>query len=60
MANPAENVAKLKGAYHRWDQSKDKDTSMWYGRSSCRLHDRIRVLALGRRLMDEVGVRHVG
>ncbi len=29
MANPTENVAKLKDAYHRWDQSKGKDTSMW-------------------------------
>src|SRR5687768_1034991 len=29
MGTSAENVAKLKDAYQRWDQSKGKDTSMW-------------------------------
>jgi uncharacterized protein len=46
MANPAENVAKLKDAYHRWDQSKGKDTSMWTALFS--EHVRLRSLAAGR------------
>jgi uncharacterized protein len=46
MANPAENVAKLKDAYHRWDQSKGKDTSMWTSLFS--EHVRLRSLAAGK------------
>ena len=29
MATAPDNVAKLKDAYRRWDQSKGKDTTMW-------------------------------
>ena len=46
MANPADNVAKLKDAYHRWDQSKGQDTSMWTALFS--EHVRLRSLAAGR------------
>ena len=46
MANPAENVAKLKDAYRRWDQSKGKDTSMWTSLFS--EHVRLRSLAAGK------------
>jgi ketosteroid isomerase-like protein len=46
MANPTENVAKLKDAYHRWDQSKGKDTSMWTALFS--EHVRLRSLGAGK------------
>jgi ketosteroid isomerase-like protein len=46
MPSSAENVAKLKDAYHRWDQSKGKDTSMWTTLFS--EHVRLRSLAAGK------------
>ena len=46
MASSAENVAKLKDAYRRWDKSKGKDTTMW---TSLFTEDvRLRSLAGGR------------
>jgi uncharacterized protein len=46
MASSAENVAKLKDAYRRWDQSKGKDITMWTSLFSD--HARLRSLAAGR------------
>jgi ketosteroid isomerase-like protein len=46
MGTSEENVAKLKDAFRRWDQSKGKDTSMW---TSLMAPDvRLRSLAGGR------------
>jgi uncharacterized protein len=46
MASPAENIAKLKDAYRRWDHSKGKDTTMWT--TIFADHVRLRSLAAGR------------
>ena len=46
MASSAENVAKLRDAYRRWDQSKGKDVTMWTAVFSD--HARLRSLAAGR------------
>ena|SRR6516162_8736694 len=46
MADPTENVARLKDAYRRWDQSKGKDTSMWTALFS--EHVRLRSLGGGK------------
>ncbi len=46
MARPVDNVAKLKDAYHRWDQSKGKDTAMWTTLFAD--HVRLRSLAAGK------------
>jgi hypothetical protein len=46
MSNSAENVAKLKDAYRRWDEKKGKDTTMWTKLFSEKV--RFRSLAAGR------------
>jgi len=46
MVNSAENLARLKDAYRRWDETKGTDTTMWTNLFSEKV--RFRSLAAGR------------